>query len=615
MPRKRRTTQPDLHGPFARPVAPAAALLAPITAWMFQELGIGVSVFTRCGDRPVEWYPIHVELSVTVFEIERGVSSRRYAYNARCFERVLRTGTTVLGAHAGFRDLFVPVGDTEDVRRVLVVGPFATAEPSAGEILGRWHAIARTRGRLSDPSFAEYVSATLATLMLEGRLLDAFQRLVASFGGLLCGRGDPQTFASEAEAMRLELFEARSAERMWDAARGFVDEKRSRMLPVASGELLQYFGVRRVPKHVVVGSLVATEKDPDPLEVLLRCHAYQKACVAAARRTGNMLCGRTGDSGVFFLVDGCGSRTRAASKLAEVASRAAASARRFGMRLYAGAAVAIDAPLPAQYRAALAGAERAVEQRRAIAYDEPQSLPSRRALAQLRYGLARGTEARPDLLEARFDAYVQAATAHAGPHVASLKTALDGGLERLTEPLLATGALDEKSFDELTHALDRAAQEAPNVSALVAAYRRCVVDIQNAAAHPLAARQDRSMRRAVELMRERLDERLTLAQVARVAGFAPGYFTKLFKRSEGKSFQEYLLLLRIERACELLGMSQLTIERVRQLSGFRARAYFNRTFQRARGTSPSEYRQRLVSKHRSDAGYDPRYPEGALAGR
>ena len=38
---------------------------------------------------------------------------------------------------------------------------------------------------------------------------------------------------------------------------------------------------------------------------------------------------------------------------------------------------------------------------------------------------------------------------------------------------------------------------------------------------PTGARQDRNLRRAIDYMREHVAERLTLPQVARIAGFAP----------------------------------------------------------------------------------------------
>jgi AraC-like DNA-binding protein len=233
--------------------------------------------------------------------------------------------------------------------------------------------------------------------------------------------------------------------------------------------------------------------------------------------------------------------------------------RRLGLRLHAGADLAPDAALPARYRSALANAGRAAERGEPIVYDEPRSKRSDRALAKQRYGLAQGIEARPDLLDARFESYIEAAMALAGHRIESLRRELDAGLERLIEPLLATGALEEKSFDDFAAAMARA------------------------------------------------------VLVARLAGFAPGYFSKLFRQSEGTTFQHDLLALRLERAAEMLEGTKLGVERVRQLSGFRNRAYFNRAFKKAMGVSPREHRRHFTTRMRREAGYEPRHPAGTLS--
>jgi len=613
MRRKRPPTGTNPHRPFVRPIAPGAPLLAPVVAGIFQELRISVAVWTKRRALPEEWYPINVAPSITSFEVEQSVLPPRYAYNYRCFERVLRAGAPLLGTHAGFSDLFVPIDDTTEVRRVLVAGPFATSHATASEIVGRYYAIARSRGRLSDPAFAQYVAATLSTLTLEGSLLGAFQRLLASFGALVSGVGDPSALAAEAEAMRLKLFEARFSERMWEAARGLVDDWKTRTLPAIGSEPLAYLGVHRVPRHVLVGSLIAVEKDPDPLALLLRCHSFQRACAATARKVGNMLAGQAGDHGVFFLADFAGSRARTISKLRDLATRAAASARRFGLRLHAGADVTVDATLPARYRSALANAERAADQGVLIVYDEPLSGRPDRALAKLRYELARGIEARPDLLDARFENYIETALALTGNRIESLRHELDAGLERFTEPLLATGAFDEKGFDGFAATRARAVARATTTAALIAPYRKFILDIRGAVEHSIGARQERGTQRAVAFIREHLSEQLTLSQVARLAGFAPGYFSKLFKQNEGTTFQRYLLALRLERAAEMLKGTKLGIERVRQLSGFRNRAYFNRAFKKAMGVSPRDHRRRFNARLRRVAGYEPRHPAGTLS--
>jgi len=173
----------------------------------------------------------------------------------------------------------------------------------------------------------------------------------------------------------------------------------------------------------------------------------------------------------------------------------------------------------------------------------------------------------------------------------STRAHLEAGLERLAEPLLATGALDQRSFDDLYASVERVAEDAPTVTELVAPYRRLVSDIESALQSSTSARQNRSTRRALSFIREHLSEPLRLAQVARVAGFAPGYFSKLFKREEGVTFEDHVRQVRVARAKQMLTSTSLSVERVGKLSGFAGRSHFQRVFKEAVGSTPLAYRQ------------------------
>jgi YesN/AraC family two-component response regulator len=77
-----------------------------------------------------------------------------------------------------------------------------------------------------------------------------------------------------------------------------------------------------------------------------------------------------------------------------------------------------------------------------------------------------------------------------------------------------------------------------------------------------------------------------------VAGFAPDYFSRLFKKSEGVPFGRYLQEVRVTRAKQMLSGTTLTVEQVQRLSGFQNRPYFHRLFKHAVGMTPIEYRDR-----------------------
>jgi transcriptional regulator GlxA family with amidase domain len=144
---------------------------------------------------------------------------------------------------------------------------------------------------------------------------------------------------------------------------------------------------------------------------------------------------------------------------------------------------------------------------------------------------------------------------------------------------------------DLREPLDRAA-DATTVPDLLLVYRRAVLDVQEAVLHPKQAHHDRSVRRATAFVRGHLDEPLSLTRVARVAGFAPTYFSSIFAKTEKTTLARYIRRLRVDRAKKMLDSTVLGVERIGQLCGFRTRTSFHHAFHELVGSTPGDYRAR-----------------------
>jgi AraC-like DNA-binding protein len=561
-------------------------LLAPAIAADFARLRISVSFLAHGVWRALELVP-----NITTYEVEHGGWPSRHLYNARSLERVEREKRSVLGEHAGFFDLFVPVHQEGSVDAVLVAGPFARTRPKSAEVLERWHRITNSQGRLADPSFFRYLEATLATVTFEGTLFETFERLLSCFARVVGGQGPRAPLAREASALQSQLDEATFADRMWDAARDMV----GRLTHIGSTPLLvdplASFGLERAPGHVVVGLLRERGAERDPVDAIVRGDALQRACVTLARRRGRMICGRIGSHGVTFLIDAQDEGTRLRTVLLDVASRASALARRFGFSLHAGLSRPEGAAsLAVRYGEALGAAEKALSLGASVAFGERRPERWAQHLRELRAELGRSLGEQPGLLSPRFDRYIEAALLHSGYHIDTVRRQLEAGLERLIEPLSNAGALDAKTVDEMWTSAERAVEGASTIVDVVSPYRRLVVDIEHALRSATPARHDRGARRALSFVRDHLAEPMALADVARVAGFEPAYFSKLLKRKEGVTFEHYVRRLRIERAKQMLADTPFGAERIAQLCGFGNRTYFHRAFKQVVGVTPNAYR-------------------------
>jgi AraC-like DNA-binding protein len=572
------------------------ALVSPLVAHVFEALGISATIWDGR-----HWWVIHSEPSVLEFEEEHRVDTERIDYNERHFTLAQKRKRIVRGELGGYSDLFVPIVAQGKVVAVLVSGPFARMRPTSARLSDRWRALTGRQAHLADPELAAYLERMLSMLVLDDDALESFERLLECLARLLAGEGDAGKLMNEAEERMTRLEHIRFPERVWRAAKTMVDDRFPRAWQNAARTYtMQNLGLSREPDHLLVGLTLSRKPSADLIDEALRREAFQRGAVDLGRTVGDVITGQVGDHGVVFLT-----ASRQRRKLADLAGRASELARRrFGLLLHFGASAASSRePLSRSYQAALGAAEAALAQGAPLLFaNEHVSKPSR-SLRQLRDDLCTEVEQRPDLLPARFDRYLEMIAAQCGYRGDAARGHLEGGFERIAGPLLSNGAINRKSFDALCDVLERAAREAGTLTELFAAYRRAVLDLSEAVQRPVRARQDRSLRSAVDHIHRHFAEPLSLRTVARLAGFAPSHFSKLFIQRERVPFERYVRSLRLERAKQLLADTELDAARVADLSGFRSPQYFSHAFAKSFGMTPLAYRQgrRKTRAHAWDA--------------
>ena len=92
---------------------------------------------------------------------------------------------------------------------------------------------------------------------------------------------------------------------------------------------------------------------------------------------------------------------------------------------------------------------------------------------------------------------------------------------------------------------------------------------------------------------EHQGEALRLGDVARAANISVFYFCKVFKKTTGFTFTEYLARGRIETVKQMLLNAQTRIGEAAYAAGFQSLSQFNRVFHRVAGETPRRYRERL----------------------
>ncbi|WP_432866847.1 helix-turn-helix domain-containing protein [Microbispora rosea] len=101
----------------------------------------------------------------------------------------------------------------------------------------------------------------------------------------------------------------------------------------------------------------------------------------------------------------------------------------------------------------------------------------------------------------------------------------------------------------------------------------------------------RQMTRVRELMERRLAEPLPVADLAAAASLSVSQFTRQFKAGTGESPHQYLLRLRLQRACRLLRTGNSSIGEVAVSCGFSHREHLTRVMRARLGTTPAAVRR------------------------
>ena len=107
------------------------------------------------------------------------------------------------------------------------------------------------------------------------------------------------------------------------------------------------------------------------------------------------------------------------------------------------------------------------------------------------------------------------------------------------------------------------------------------------------ARQDAEI---IEFAANNALDDIALKDVAGKFGMSEKYFSKHFKRVTGNTFMDFILRLRVNKACELLSDSEMYISSVCHAVGFNNVANFNRHFFKIKGMTPSDFRKRSVDR-------------------
>jgi AraC family transcriptional regulator len=100
----------------------------------------------------------------------------------------------------------------------------------------------------------------------------------------------------------------------------------------------------------------------------------------------------------------------------------------------------------------------------------------------------------------------------------------------------------------------------------------------------------------IDYIHANLHRNLGIAEISKVAFISPYYFSKLFKRSTGRTIHQYVLEQRVCRAQSLLSTTDIGLAEIASSVGLANQSHFTTVFKRQFGVTPGYFRRQSTSR-------------------
>ncbi|MGA9734238.1 MAG: AraC family transcriptional regulator, partial [Candidatus Acidiferrales bacterium] len=98
------------------------------------------------------------------------------------------------------------------------------------------------------------------------------------------------------------------------------------------------------------------------------------------------------------------------------------------------------------------------------------------------------------------------------------------------------------------------------------------------------------LRRIREFVHAKIEDELSLDEMAQSVGLSTAHFARMFRKSTGETPHQFVLRQRLERARAMLRAPEARVLDVAVACGFKTQQHFAQVFRDVWGVSPTEYR-------------------------
>jgi AraC family transcriptional regulator len=102
------------------------------------------------------------------------------------------------------------------------------------------------------------------------------------------------------------------------------------------------------------------------------------------------------------------------------------------------------------------------------------------------------------------------------------------------------------------------------------------------------------IQKAIRYIEKNIDQTITLKEIAKVSGYSPYHFSRIFKQSTGENLFSMIARLRVQRGARDIVYKDSSITMIGIETGYETSTSFNKAFKKQFKMSPSQYKKQTL---------------------